>query len=91
MFLLISYDITCNKARKKASDFLKNYGLRVQKSVFECRVNMRQYAEIKQKLKTLINQKTDGVCFYRFCQGCLGKVEIYGKPGVEEDDLFCTV
>ncbi len=91
MFLLISYDITCNKTRTKVSKFLKDYGLRVQKSVFEGDISTEQYNEVKEKVKTLIDRKTDKVCFYRFCKGCKGKVEISGWGEIAEDEEFFLV
>ncbi len=91
MFLLVSYDISSNQTRGKISKYLKDYGLRVQKSVFEGNINMDQYKEIKEKLKSLIDRKTDRICFYRFCDGCKGKVEISGWGEVAEDDEFYLV
>ena len=36
MITLITYDITDPKRLNKLRDFLKEFGLRTQKSVFEC-------------------------------------------------------
>lgn len=36
LFYVVVYDISSDKQRKKVSDLLEGYGLRVQYSVFEC-------------------------------------------------------
>ena len=36
---LVSYDIESDRLRKKISDTLENYGIRIQYSVFECEIS----------------------------------------------------
>ncbi len=88
MFVMLSYDISSNKKRAQVAKYLKDFGQRVQKSVFEFNINQSQYDEIKRQLKKMINLKRDGVRFYRFCQGCVGKVQIDGWGQVTEDEDF---
>jgi CRISPR-associated protein Cas2 len=80
MFVLISYDIVDNKIRNKVMKFLKDYGTRVQQSVFECTIDTRMYSSIKRE--------KDRVRFYSLCQGCMKKIEISGWGEVSEDEEF---
>lgn len=88
---MISYDITDNSTRNNLSKFLKDYGQRVQKSVFECDIDSSQYYLLKQEIKKLINGRKDRVRFYRFCDGCRSKVEISGWGEVTEDENFYLI
>ena len=53
MFYLVSYDI-CDAGRlRRISSLLRRYGTRVQKSVFECRINNSLYCQLLHELDTL--------------------------------------
>ena len=50
---------------RKVATACKNYGQRVQFSVFECRVNEVQYEAFQAELRKLIDEKLDSIRFYR--------------------------
>lgn len=80
MYYLISYDISDDRFRTKASKLLQGYGRRVQKSVFECpNLTERQLLRIQGELDRLIDHETDSVRFYRQCKGCLAQFELVGS------------
>jgi CRISPR-associated protein Cas2 len=64
LLYLISYDVPCNKRRKKVSDLLEGYGKRVQLSVFECLLNRQQYRELHDRLQPRINIAEDSLRIY---------------------------
>jgi len=70
MDILVSYDVNTetksgrNRLRKVAT-LCKNYGQRVQFSVFECRVNEAQYEMFQAQLVQVIDKQTDSIRFYR--------------------------
>ena len=43
---LVSYDIESDRLRKKISDTLENYGIRIQYSVFECEISEERYKKM---------------------------------------------
>jgi len=86
MYIVISYDIVDDKKRLRVAKLLKNYGERVQKSVFECRVDEKRYLEIKGKLEKIIDMENDSVRYYSLCQKCIGNIQISGWGTVLEDD-----
>jgi CRISPR-associated protein Cas2 len=60
----VVYDITDDSEREKVSKLLKDYGFRVQKSVFECRLTKAEKENLIKDLKAL-NIKTGSVKIYR--------------------------
>jgi len=62
---LVSYDIIEDKRRNKVSKLLKDYGIRVQYSVFEIFVDQKKLVTIANRLEKLINTKTDSVRIYK--------------------------
>lgn len=85
MFYIISYDIVVDKKRTKVAKVLLNYGKRVQKSVFECVITEKQFAEMRSKVEKLMDFDTDSVRYYRICRKCIDSVEVDGWGTVTED------
>jgi CRISPR-associated protein Cas2 len=55
MFYLICYDIADDRRRDRVSRFLEGYGLRIQKSVFECVLTPDQSALLQRRLVSVTN------------------------------------
>ena len=86
MKFLVTYDIEDNKIRKKISDILEEYGIRVNKSVFEIKVTQTQLKKLLVKLEVL---KEDNIRFYHLCQNCIQKsFSLDGDVIFKELDLF---
>ena len=52
--LLVSYDITNNKLRRKVEKILCNYGLRLQYSVFRCSLSPDKAEEMRAVLADIL-------------------------------------
>ena len=91
MFVMISYDVVEDKKRLKLMKFLKDYGNRVQKSVFECNLSSKTYDQVKSGVEEIINKRKDRVRYYRICKGCVDKVEISGWGEVTEEEDFVVI
>jgi CRISPR-associated protein Cas2 len=78
LFYLICYDIPNNKRRKKIADLLEGYGKRVQKSVFECQLQTKQYQQLKKRMIKICNPEEDNLRFYPISKHTLAQVEIWG-------------
>lgn len=91
MFVLVSYDVsTLDKAGRRrlrrVAKTCKNYGQRVQFSVFECLVDPAQWAVMRQKLIDEIDPQADSLRFYFLGSNWKRRVEHVGaKAGVEQD------
>lgn len=91
MFVVVSYDIVDDKKRLRVAKLLKSYGERVQKSVFECRLDDRLYLKMKREIEKIIDWEEDGVRYYILCAGCLKNVDISGVGYVREDEDVIVV
>ncbi len=91
MFVMISYDVVDDNKRLKLMKFLKDYGDRVQKSVFECNLSPKVYKKVKEGVEEIIDRKKDRVRYYKICKGCVEKVEISGWGEVTEEEGFILI
>jgi CRISPR-associated protein Cas2 len=73
-FIVIAYDISSDKRRKKVHDLLKDYGMSINLSVFECFVSEANLKKIKLQINKLISKK-DIVVYYYICLECYSKSE----------------
>jgi CRISPR-associated protein Cas2 len=87
MLVLITYDVsTVEKAGqrrlRRVARACKDYGTRVQKSVFECQVGRREWAVLRQRLLDEVNAEQDSLRFYFLDETTVCKIEHHGvgKP-----------
>jgi CRISPR-associated protein Cas2 len=91
-FYLVCYDVVSDRRRNRVANLLKGYGLRVQKSVFECVLNESQYEMLNQKLKKYLKKEEDQVRLYPMSGYTREKVVILGmQPLREVDDVAFIV
>jgi CRISPR-associated protein Cas2 len=84
LLYVVTYDIPCDKRRKKVADLLEGYGRRVQYSVFECALSAAKYEELRQRLRKRVKDGEDSVRFYPISRHTLGQVEVWnGCPVVQ--------
>ena len=84
MMVLITYDVdtiseTGAKRLRKVAKVCQDYGLRVQNSVFECRLTDAQFVLVKNKIENIINMELDNVRFYFLGNNWPRKIEMIGK------------
>lgn len=89
-FYLVCYDVVNDTRRNRIAKLLKGYGLRVQKSVFECLLNEEQLQLVRQRLDRYLKPEEDQVRFYPMSGHTRGKVLVLGmQPDREiDDDVF---
>ena len=80
-----------NKRRSKVAQILEGFGYRVQKSVFECEVNVEQFKKMKQRVLKEIDKEGDSVRYYILCSNCLNKIQICGLGKVARNEPFFVV
>lgn len=80
-FLVIAYDIVCNRRRNRIVKLLKGYGRRANYSVFECRIRKKELKELKEEILAIINAKEDSVLYYPLCRACVDRREEEGFRG----------
>ena len=83
MLILVTYDVSTEtsegRARlRKVAKTCLNYGQRVQKSVFECRVSPMQHESLRRDLLAVIKDDEDSLRLYRLQEPLSKNVEEYG-------------
>ena len=85
MLVVVSYDVRETRRRTRLAKALKDFGERVQLSVFECRLEEKQIARLRERVAKLIEPEKDSVRIYRLCGDCAPKVELLGVGRITED------
>ncbi len=87
--VIVTYDIHDPKRLVRVSKIMKDYGVRVLKSVFECNISEDVFSRMKNRIDGEIEDMEDSVRFYFICGKCIGNVETSGtgKPFHEDEDL----
>ena len=78
MLILVSYDIVSDQRRDRVHNALKDFGVRVQFSVFECHLDERELEQLEKRLGSLIDATCDGVRYYSVCAACEKRVVTQG-------------
>ena len=78
LFLVVAYDIVSNRRRNRIVNILKDYGQRVNYSVFECTISRQREQELRARITEVINSKEDRVLLYRLCAACRNRRDVLG-------------
>lgn len=84
MYVIITYDVETksksgNKRLREVAKICKNYGQRVQNSVFELQIYPADLVEIKNKLERVIDKQRDSIRIYNLGKNRERRVETLGK------------
>lgn len=83
MLVLITYDVATEtvggrKRLRQVARVCKDYGQRVQKSVFECLVDPTKWTIVRERLIDKIDLKEDSLRFYFLGKNWQGRIEHIG-------------
>lgn len=83
MYVLITYDVETSSSQgkkrlRKVAKCCKDFGQRVQNSVFECLVDGSDFVKLKAKLLSLIDPKLDSIRIYQLGKNYQTKIEHLG-------------
>ena len=82
---LIAYDIADAKRLRKVAKLCELYGLRIEKSLFECSMPDKLFTQFWNELKDIVAENEDAVIAYDVTDSqttaalCLGTVKRPGK------------
>lgn len=74
VFCVIAYDIADDRRRCRVNKVVEKYGVRINFSVYECMLTLKQMETIQAKIEKLINRKEDTVVYYPICINCFTKI-----------------
>jgi len=91
MFVLVSYDVSTTDPKgsrrlNRVAKACKDYGQRVQYSVFECIVDPAQWAVLKDRLIKEIDDEKDSLRFYYLGSNWRRRVEHIGAKGTLDQE-----
>ncbi|MDR3567040.1 MAG: CRISPR-associated endonuclease Cas2 [Syntrophobacteraceae bacterium] len=84
MWIVVCYDVNTEtkegrKRLRRVAQVCKNYGQRVQKSVFECQVDEMKSEQMRRKLLKEVDLALDNLRIYRLTEPRDKHVESYGE------------
>jgi CRISPR-associated protein Cas2 len=94
MMVLVTYDVSTQTAEgrkrlRRVAKACKNFGQRVQKSVFECLVDPAQWSRLRLQLVDIIVSEQDSLRFYYLGKSWKNRVEHVGaKPGYDPEGVL---
>ena len=82
--ILVAYDVSTTsqagrRRLRRVAQVCKNFGQRVQQSVFECTVGATELTQLRQQLLEEINPEEDNLRLYRLHGSFEQVVESYGR------------
>ena len=79
MNMIVAYDIADPRRLAKIAKIVKDYGRRVQKSIFEVTARGGVFDELRRRVQEIIVPEVDGVKYFPVCEKCARTVEIIGQ------------
>jgi CRISPR-associated protein Cas2 len=84
MLTILAYDITEPRRLKRIAEICEDYGMRVQYSVFECRLEADKFDQFWNELLTVIDTATDRLVGYKVCVACARGIRSAGTQMHQE-------
>lgn len=84
---LIAYDIPSQQRRTRLANRLEDFGIRVQRSVFECELSSDLLEELERCIRALIDPEEDNVRIYPLCRECAAEVTALGFLAFSDTNL----
>ena len=83
MWIVVCYDVNTEtregrRRLRRVAQVCKNYGQRVQKSVFECQVDEMKFEQLRSRLLKEVKLELDNLRLYRLTEPREKRVEEYG-------------
>ncbi len=89
MHYTVAYDITDDKRRNRVAKILKDFGNRIQYSVFEFNTDRRALLRLRNKLEKIIDFREDTITFYHLCTACERRIDRIGlKKGLDKQSYI---
>ena len=89
--LLVVYDISEPRRLQRIAKLMMRYGVRAQKSVFECELGEARCREMAQKLADLIDEEADQVRIYAVPSAVLEEQWVIGREAAPLPDETVVV
>lgn len=91
MFFLVCYDVetVTKEGRRRLRRMAKaceSHGQRAQKSVFECRMELTLYLQFEERLRSIIDTRSDSLRVYQIDEDSVQKIRQFGQSDLRDFD-----
>jgi CRISPR-associated protein Cas2 len=84
--VIIAYDVADDRRRYRVCKALERYGQRIQYSVFELSLTLKELHKLVDQLTGLIDNKQDRLLVLHLCGGCHATIGRYGVTTAYEPE-----
>lgn len=83
MVVIVAYDVSTEtkegrRRLRRVAQACQDFGQRVQKSLFECRLRQQDWVRLRARLLAELNREEDSLRFYFLDEDSTGKTEHHG-------------
>jgi CRISPR-associated protein Cas2 len=78
MLTLVAYDIANPKRLHRVAKVCEDWGMRIQYSVFECRLEADAFDRFWSELIAVVDPKTDKLTAFKICTKCARDIRSHG-------------
>ncbi len=78
MLRVVAYDIACPRRLRRVAEVCRDYGVRVQKSVFECWLDDDRFEAFWRRLQQTIRPQEDQILAYTLDAGAARRRRVAG-------------
>ncbi len=79
MIYMVCYDIAAPKRLRRTAKILENFGLRVQKSFFQCEIEKERMEAMREQILEVIDTDKDYLFIYPLCENCSHRAQTDGR------------
>jgi CRISPR-associated protein Cas2 len=91
MRYVVCYDVVDDHRRNRVADTLKDYGQRVQYSVFVADLDDALAHKMMEAVRREVNPEEDRVHVFLLCRSCCGKTETMGLAETPKDEPYYII
>lgn len=84
-YYIVAYDITDDRRRYRILKLMKDFGRRIQYSVYECELADEEFDRMLRRALSVIDKKEDSVVVVRLCSKCLDGIMFFGTKEIRND------
>lgn len=91
MNMIVAYDIADPRRLNRIARIMKDYGRRVQKSIFEVEASAAIFREMKNRAERVMEQEEDGVKYFPLCERCADTLVSIGTLSAAPEEGECLI
>ena len=91
MNFIVTYDVRDDRRRARISALLAKNGVRIQRSVFQCVLELGEMTEIVFTCEGILDLDVDVLQVFTMCEGCREHQVSLGQANLALDEYFWVV